>query len=60
MGIRFAGTAEHVRAYLQALVDAGANYVLVSFPGVAYDQEPLYRFADEVIPFITDSSSGSA
>lgn len=58
-GIRFAdfvrsgaiiGTAEHIVARIQALVDAGVNYIIVSFPRIAYDHEPLYRFAEEIIP----------
>jgi len=28
--------------------------VIVSFPRLAYDLEPLYRFADEVAPLVTD------
>ena len=31
-------------------VEAGADYVLVYFPRVAYDHEPMLRFASEVIP----------
>jgi F420-dependent oxidoreductase-like protein len=50
MGIALAGTSEQVTEHIQALVDAGVNYVLVSFPRIAYDHEPLHRFAEEVIP----------
>ena len=44
------GTPEQVRERIQALVDVGIDYVIVSIPRVAYDQEPLRRFAREVIP----------
>jgi len=44
------GTPATVRQRLQAVVDAGANYIVVYMPRVAYDQEPLRRFAREVIP----------
>ncbi|HEY7347161.1 MAG TPA: LLM class F420-dependent oxidoreductase [Ktedonobacterales bacterium] len=44
------GDPEQIARRIQALIDVGVNYVLVSFPRVAYDHEPLYRFAEEVIP----------
>ena len=44
------GTSEEIIAYIQSLVDAGANYVIVTLPRLAYDLEPLHRFAEEVIP----------
>lgn len=47
-GVGFVGTTEELAAHLRALADVGIDYVLVSFPRVAYDLEPLYRFADEV------------
>ncbi|HEY7122603.1 MAG TPA: LLM class F420-dependent oxidoreductase [Ktedonobacterales bacterium] len=50
------GTAEQVAARLQALIDAGANYVILYFPRIAYDQEEVYRFADEVIPLLHSAS----
>jgi F420-dependent oxidoreductase-like protein len=31
-------------------IEAGADYVIVYLPRIAYDHEPLLRFADEVIP----------
>ncbi len=49
-GTGFVGTSEQMVEYIQQLVDAGANYVIVSFPRVAYDHEPLHRFAEEVAP----------
>jgi alkanesulfonate monooxygenase SsuD/methylene tetrahydromethanopterin reductase-like flavin-dependent oxidoreductase (luciferase family) len=51
-GVSFAGTSDQLAARIQTLVNAGANYILVSFPRSAYDHEPLHRFADEVIPRI--------
>ena len=44
------GTPDTVVERLQRLVDAGAEYFIVSIPRVAYDQEPLRQFAQEVIP----------
>jgi F420-dependent oxidoreductase-like protein len=44
------GTPETVVERLQRLVDAGADYFIVSIPRVAYDQEPLRHFAQEVMP----------
>ena len=44
------GTPEQVRARFQQIVDAGIDYVIVSIPRVAYDQEPMHCFAREVIP----------
>ena len=52
-GVSFAGTTDQLAARIQALVDAGVNYVILSFPRLAYDHEPLRRFADEVIPRFT-------
>jgi F420-dependent oxidoreductase-like protein len=43
------GTPDQIIAHIRALIDVGVTYFLVSFPRVAYDHEPLYRFADEVI-----------
>jgi F420-dependent oxidoreductase-like protein len=44
------GPPDRVRSYIHTLVDAGIDYVIVYLPGIAYDQEPLHRFAAEVIP----------
>jgi alkanesulfonate monooxygenase SsuD/methylene tetrahydromethanopterin reductase-like flavin-dependent oxidoreductase (luciferase family) len=46
------GTIDETVERIQRYVDAGANYILVSFPRIAYDHEPLYRFAEEVAPRI--------
>jgi F420-dependent oxidoreductase-like protein len=50
MGVSFVGTSEQMVEHIQTLVDAGVNYVIVSFPRIAYDHEPLHRFAEEVAP----------
>lgn len=42
-------TADTV-ARLERLVEAGADYFIVYIPRVAYDHEPLQRFAEEIIP----------
>ncbi len=43
-------TPEQVRAHIQSLVEAGIDYVIAYIPRIAYDREPLHRFAQEVIP----------
>ncbi|WP_430786096.1 LLM class F420-dependent oxidoreductase [Actinoplanes sp. G11-F43] len=42
-------TADTV-ARLERLAEAGADYFIVYIPRVAYDHEPLLRFAEEIIP----------
>ena len=44
------GTPDQVRAHIRALVDAGIDYVIVYIPRIAYDREPLHRFAKEILP----------
>ena len=44
------GPPERVRDHIQSLVDAGIDYVIVYMPRLAYDREPLHRFAREIIP----------
>jgi F420-dependent oxidoreductase-like protein len=44
------GNPEQVRAHVQALSDAGIDYVIVYIPNVAHDREPIARFAEEIIP----------
>jgi alkanesulfonate monooxygenase SsuD/methylene tetrahydromethanopterin reductase-like flavin-dependent oxidoreductase (luciferase family) len=44
------GDASTVAAHLETLIEAGIDYFIIYIPGVAYDQEPLYRFESEVIP----------
>jgi len=43
------GTPTMVREQLQTFVDAGVDYFIVTLPRVAYDQEPLRRFARDVV-----------
>lgn len=43
-------TPEQVRAHIRGLVEAGIDYVIVYIPRIAYDREPLHRFAEEIIP----------
>jgi F420-dependent oxidoreductase-like protein len=59
MGIDFAGTSEQVIEHIQTLVDAGINYILISFPRLAYDHEPLHRFAEEVAPHFLGNDTAS-
>jgi F420-dependent oxidoreductase-like protein len=43
-------TPEQLTERIQALADAGVNYVLLYFSRAAYDPEQLHRFATEVAP----------
>ena len=44
------GTPRQIGERMQPLVEAGAEYIIVYLPRLAYDQEPVRRFAREVIP----------
>jgi F420-dependent oxidoreductase-like protein len=48
----FVGTTEELADRIHAFTTRGINYVFVSFPRLAYDHEPLHRFADEVAPLV--------
>jgi F420-dependent oxidoreductase-like protein len=54
--VGFVGTAEELADRLRALAERGIDYVIVSFPRLAYDLEPLYRFADEVAPLVNGAT----
>jgi F420-dependent oxidoreductase-like protein len=43
------GDAEEVRAYVQRLIDAGIDYIIVYLPGVATNLDLIGQFEDEVI-----------
>jgi F420-dependent oxidoreductase-like protein len=43
-------TTKELTAHIEQLAEAGVEYVIVYIPGVAYDHEPLQRFAEEVVP----------
>lgn len=43
-------TSTVITDWIEQLVDAGIDYVIVYIPGLAYDHEPLHRFTDEIIP----------
>lgn len=47
------GTIEDIAARVERAVDAGADYVIMYVPGVAYDHEPLQQLADEVVSRFT-------
>jgi F420-dependent oxidoreductase-like protein len=38
---------------IERMAEAGADYLILYIPRVAYDHEPLHRFAEEVIPQFT-------
>lgn len=42
-------SAKQIRAHLEQLEEVGIEYVIAYIPGVAYDHEPLLRFAEDVI-----------
>ncbi|WIG58483.1 MAG: hypothetical protein OJF49_001229 [Ktedonobacterales bacterium] len=46
------GTPDEIIAQLQARIEAGADYINVNLPRIAYDHEMLHRFAEEVIPHV--------
>jgi alkanesulfonate monooxygenase SsuD/methylene tetrahydromethanopterin reductase-like flavin-dependent oxidoreductase (luciferase family) len=54
MAPAFVGTTEELADRIRAFATRGINYVIVSFPRLAYDHEPLHRFADEVVPLINN------
>src|SRR5262245_6941722 len=43
-------TLDQLAANVEAVVAAGANYINIYFAGLAYDQEQLQRFAQEIMP----------
>ncbi|GAB3425703.1 LLM class F420-dependent oxidoreductase [Flindersiella endophytica] len=49
-GSTLIGTADEIASEIETKLEAGIDYLLVYIPGVAYDHEPLQRFAEEVIP----------
>jgi F420-dependent oxidoreductase-like protein len=48
----FVGTAEELAERICALAERGVDYVILSFPRLAYDHEPLHIVADEVAPAV--------
>ena len=46
----FVGTSAQIRDQILQLSELGINYVITSFPRVAYDHTMLKRFASEVMP----------
>jgi F420-dependent oxidoreductase-like protein len=47
-GVSLAATSQQLMDQIGTLVEAGITYIIMGFPRVAYDQEPMYRFADEI------------
>ena len=43
-------TTKQLTEHVERLAKAGIEYVTVYIPGVAYDHEPLQRFAADVVP----------
>lgn len=46
-------TVSEIKSEIEQLVEAGADYVIVYMPSLAYDHEPLQRFAEEIIPQVS-------
>ena len=44
------GTADQLAERMRPLVEAGADYIIVYMPRLAFDSSPVERFAREVIP----------
>ena len=43
------GTPDRIAGGIRAAIEAGADYIIVNMPHLAYDQQPLHYFADAVI-----------
>ncbi|MGY4767631.1 TIGR03560 family F420-dependent LLM class oxidoreductase [Kribbella sp. CWNU-51] len=43
-------TTKQLTEHVEQLAEAGIEYVLAYIPGVAYDHEPMQRFAEDVVP----------
>jgi len=43
-------TTKQIALQVEQLAEVGIEYVIVYVPGVAYDHEPLQRFAQDVVP----------
>jgi F420-dependent oxidoreductase-like protein len=44
------GTADQLSKWIEALIDAGIEYVIVYQPNIAYNQDRVRHFASEIIP----------
>jgi alkanesulfonate monooxygenase SsuD/methylene tetrahydromethanopterin reductase-like flavin-dependent oxidoreductase (luciferase family) len=53
----FVGSVDSVCRRIEDLVAVGMNYIIVYMPRLAYDHEPLRRFAQEVIPRFATASA---
>jgi len=52
-------TVDEIGAKVQALLDAGADYIISYIPGLAYDHEPMERYAQEVISSFAGTAAGA-
>jgi F420-dependent oxidoreductase-like protein len=52
IGPGFVGTAEELVERIRTLAEIGVDYVILYFPRLAYDHEPLHIVADEVAPAV--------
>src|SRR6266508_3091229 len=46
-------TTDQLATQIEGAVEAGANYIIVYLAGLDYDQEPLRRFIQEIVPRFT-------
>jgi alkanesulfonate monooxygenase SsuD/methylene tetrahydromethanopterin reductase-like flavin-dependent oxidoreductase (luciferase family) len=44
------GEVEQIAERIQRQLDAGANYIIIYLPGVAYNHERLHMLAEEILP----------
>jgi F420-dependent oxidoreductase-like protein len=49
-GLASVASVDEIGEKIQSLIDVGIDYVISYIPGVAYDHEPMQRYADEIIP----------
>ena len=49
----FVGTPRQLTDRIAGLVEAGIDYVIINFPLIAYDHEPMHRFESDVMPQFT-------
>ncbi|HEY8446571.1 MAG TPA: LLM class F420-dependent oxidoreductase [Thermomicrobiales bacterium] len=54
------GTTETVSRRIEELIAVGMNYIIIYMPRLAYDQEPLRRFAREIIPRFASTAASVA
>jgi len=54
---KIVGPPDVVVERLNALVDVGIEYFIIYMPGIAYDQQPMRDFAQQVMPRVRERSA---